>query len=51
MSKRWPGGSGGLVLALHGSGSEGSRDFGDDDDEEDEDDEEEKGEEEEKEYE
>jgi hypothetical protein len=45
MSIRSPGGSGGLVLALHGSGSEGSRDFGD----EEKDEVEEEGEEEEEE--
>ncbi len=36
MSSRWPGGSFGLVLALQGSGSEGSRDNGAEEEEEDE---------------
>jgi hypothetical protein len=37
MSSRWPGGSRGLVLVLHGSGSEGRRDFGDEEEEDEED--------------
>jgi hypothetical protein len=33
MSNRWPGGSFGLVLALHGSGSDGNREEEDDEEE------------------